>query len=107
MDKNIYLRRLVDIKTRPAVCHSVRELAEILAKVVNELPDREPKRLSLAEALEAQRDGERVQHESWGKRSYMTQVGDCFFRTDIDSDIVDDRIRITTDMLTGWIVLDK
>ena len=128
MDKNLHLRRLADIKTRPAVCHSVRELAEILAKVVNEMPEdtftcelsKKPKfwytseglnkhteYLSFAQALEAAAKGKRVTHETWSKRTYITQVGDRFVRASIDSDNVDDRIGITTEMLTGWIVLDR
>lgn len=63
--------------------------------------------LSFAQALEAAAKGKRVTHETWSKRSYITQVGDHFVRASIDSDNVDDRIGITTEMLTGWIVLDK
>lgn len=83
MDKNLHLRKLADIKTRPAVCHSVRELVEILTKVVNEIPDDtfacelrnkakfwytseelNDHSLSLAEALEAALAGKRVQHKT-------------------------------------------
>lgn len=105
-------------------------LCNVLEEIVKEIPEdtftcelsKEPKfwytseglnkhtqaeYLSFAQALEAAAKGRRVTHETWSKRTYITQVGDRFVRASIDSDNIDDRIGITTEMLTGWIVLDR
>lgn len=108
MDKKKALRKLEELGATKY--WELGDVIQILKSVVKEMSDDRGLdlggELSLTEALEAARDGKRVRHESWIETSYLSMVGKSFVRVLPNGDI-DDRFKITTNILTGWIVLDK